>query len=61
VTDIIYTVVKNSEEQYSIWIADRPVPAGWKPQEMQGTKEQCLAYIGKYWTDMTPASLRQAR
>jgi MbtH protein len=27
---------------------------------MQGSKEECLAYIEKVWTDMRPLSLRQA-
>jgi MbtH protein len=54
-----YIVVKNDEEQYSIWAAERPVPAGWQPLGVSGTKAVCLEYIRTHWTDMTPASLRR--
>lgn len=54
-----YTVVRNDEEQYSIWRADRPVPEGWHVQDRRGSKEECLAHIEEVWTDMRPLSLRQ--
>ena len=54
-----YTVVINDEEQYSIWSAHRPVPAGWREVGQQGGKEECLAYIKEVWTDMRPLSLRK--
>ncbi|MBQ0933561.1 MbtH family NRPS accessory protein [Ideonella sp. 4Y16] len=54
-----YVVVMNSEEQYSLWPADRAVPAGWAVQTEPNNKEDCLDYINRHWTDMTPASLRK--
>ncbi len=54
-----YTVVINHEEQYSIWFADREVPAGWKAVGKTGTKQECLDYIEEVWTDMRPLSLRK--
>ncbi|MFF9127533.1 MbtH family protein [Streptomyces sp. NPDC014889] len=54
-----YTVVVNDEEQYSIWRADAELPAGWRADNMSGTREQCLAYIDEVWTDMRPLSLRR--
>jgi MbtH protein len=54
-----YVVVMNDEEQYSIWMADRDVPAGWTVQPMKGGKEDCLEYIRTHWTDMRPASLKR--
>ncbi|MFF7240126.1 MbtH family protein [Streptomyces collinus] len=53
-----YLVVANDEEQYSLWEADRPVPAGWHPQGVRGTRAECLAHIERVWTDMRPLSLR---
>jgi MbtH protein len=53
-----YLVVVNDEEQYSIWWADREVPAGWRPEGAQGPREECLAHIERVWTDMRPLSLR---
>lgn len=55
----IYKVVVNHEEQYSIWFADRDLPAGWREAGKTGTKAECLEYIKEVWTDMRPLSLRQ--
>jgi MbtH protein len=55
-----YVVVVNDEEQYSIWLADKPVPNGWRLAGKQGKKADCLAYVGEVWTDMRPKSLRDA-
>jgi MbtH protein len=59
-TDRRYTVVRNHEEQYSIWPEGRPVPDGWHPVGFAGPKEECLAHIEEVWTDMRPRSLRVA-
>ena len=55
-----YVVVVNHEEQYSIWLADRAIPAGWRALEKRGPKADCLQYITEVWTDMRPLSLRKA-
>ncbi len=56
----IYEVVKNHEDQYSIWPADRELPLGWDKAGKSGTKAECLAFIEEVWTDMRPLSLRKA-
>jgi MbtH protein len=55
-----YEVVVNHEEQYSIWLADREPPAGWRRAGKSGAKQECLAHIKEVWTDMRPLSLRRA-
>ncbi|GAA2356667.1 MbtH protein [Catellatospora methionotrophica] len=55
-----YAVVLNHEEQYSIWPADRELPAGWHGDGFTGRKAECLAHIDAVWTDMRPLSLRRA-
>jgi MbtH protein len=57
--DQVYRVVVNDEEQYSIWRADREIPAGWRAEGTEGPKGDCLAHIGRVWTDMRPLSLRK--
>ena len=57
--DAILDVVVNHEEQYSIWPAERELPAGWRKVGKQGIKAECLAWIEEVWTDMRPLSLRQ--
>lgn len=54
-----FEVVVNQEEQYSIWPADRELPAGWSKAGKQGQKAECLSYINEVWTDMRPLSLRK--
>lgn len=53
-----YRVVVNDEEQYSIWLAHKDVPAGWRDVGTSGDKDECLAYIQEVWTDMRPKSVR---
>ncbi len=54
----IYNVVVNHEEQYSIWPAHLPDVLGWRQVGTRGTKQECLEYIERVWTDMRPLSLR---
>jgi MbtH protein len=54
----LFKVVVNHEEQYSIWMADRELPLGWREAGFSGVKDECLAYVEKIWTDMRPLSLR---
>jgi len=56
---LIYKVVVNHEEQYSIWPEYRENPLGWKSVDKKGLKQECLDYIKEVWTDMRPLSLRQ--
>lgn len=55
-----FLVVRNDEEQYSIWQADRALPAGWSAAGHAGTRSECLAWIDEVWTDLRPRSLRLA-
>jgi len=56
-----YRVVRNHEEQYSIWPLQRDLPVGWEAVGKSGTKAECLDYIEEVWTDMRPLSLRRAQ
>ncbi|EXU66163.1 antibiotic synthesis protein MbtH [Streptomyces sp. PRh5] len=55
----LYDVVRNDEEQYSIWEAGRELPPGWHRQDTRGTREECLAHIDRIWTDIRPRSVRE--
>jgi len=54
-----FLVVYNDEEQYSIWLADRPLPSGWHEEGTRGSKDACLDHIEVIWTDMRPLSVRR--
>lgn len=55
-----YVVVVNHEEQYSIWLEHKEIPAGWSTAGKSGSKADCLAHIKEVWTDMRPLSLRKS-
>ncbi|GHJ08431.1 MbtH protein [Micromonospora humidisoli] len=57
--DTRFLVVRNDEEQYSIWAADRDLPAGWLDAGFTGSREECLAHVDEVWTDMRPRSVRE--
>ncbi|MFH9262823.1 MULTISPECIES: MbtH family protein [unclassified Streptomyces] len=52
-----FLVLVNAEKQHSLWPALVDVPAGWETVRGRDTRENCLDYIEKHWTDMRPASL----
>ena len=54
-----YTVVRNDEDQYSIWWAAQTIPDGWHEVGVRGSKDDCLGHIEVVWTDMRPRSLRE--
>jgi len=57
--DTVFQVVRNHEEQYSVWPADQEPPLGWTAEGTTGTRAECLEHIERIWTDMRPLSLRQ--
>jgi MbtH protein len=54
-----YLVVVNDEEQFSVWPAEQPLPAGWTGDGFEGSRERCLEHIDQVWTDLRPRSVRQ--
>lgn len=57
--EVVYDVVVNLEEQYSIWPVYKELPLGWSAVGKRGVKSECLEFINEVWTDMRPLSLRQ--
>jgi len=55
---VLYRVVVNHEDQYSIWPAAKSIPAGWRGIGDPDSRENCLNKIADLWTDMRPASIR---
>lgn len=55
--DASYYVLVNDEGQHSLWPAFAEVPAGWTVAHGQDSREACLEYVNKNWTDMRPLSL----
>ncbi|MCW8923326.1 MAG: MbtH family NRPS accessory protein [Gammaproteobacteria bacterium] len=58
--DKLYSVVMNEQQQYSIWPNDLGLPSGWEIVVKATSKQECLEYIEKVWTDLRPLSVRNS-
>ncbi len=58
---VIYKVIMNEEEQYSIWPILRETPVGWRDVGKEGLKDECLNYISTVWTDIRPLGLNNKK
>ncbi len=56
----VMVVLINAEGQHSLWPAAGETPAGWTRAHGPASRADCLAYVETHWTDMRPASLREA-
>jgi len=52
-----FHVLRNDENQHSLWPTFAEVPRGWAQVYGPATRESCLAYVEENWTDMRPQSL----
>jgi MbtH protein len=55
-----YVVLVNHEDQYSLWPASVDTPKGWTVAYPHNTRQACLDYVERHWTDMRPRSLADA-
>ncbi|MEU8540261.1 MbtH family protein [Streptomyces sp. NPDC048717] len=55
-----FRVLRNAEDQYSLWPEDRTAPDGWADAGPRGTRDECLTAITGLWTDLRPLSRREA-
>ncbi|WP_091051080.1 amino acid adenylation domain-containing protein [Micromonospora marina] len=49
VVEFSYQVVRNDNDQYSLWDAGRPPPRGWRSTGVDGSRADCLAHIASVW------------
>ncbi|QRK93573.1 MbtH family protein [Saccharopolyspora erythraea] len=55
-----YLVLRNDEDQHSLWPAFVEVPQGWTQVFGPEGREACVDYVEQNWTDLRPRSLREA-
>ena len=55
--DGVFLVLVNDEGQHSLWPQFAATPAGWAQMFGPETRQACLDYVEKNWTDMRPKSL----
>ncbi|HEX6501147.1 MAG TPA: MbtH family protein [Micromonosporaceae bacterium] len=58
--DGTFSVLVNDEEQYSLWPSALTVPAGWRTVHGDDSRQGCLDYVERNWTDLRPRAARQA-
>lgn len=54
-----FMVLVNHEEQHGLWPATNPIPEKWRSIGVTGSREECLAFVRRTWTDMRPLSVRR--
>ncbi|MGA5817176.1 GNAT family N-acetyltransferase [Kitasatospora sp. NPDC094028] len=55
-----HVVIVNHEEQYAVWPRRAELPAGWRATDWTGDERACLERVAEGWTDLRPASVREA-
>lgn len=56
--DGTFLVLRNTEEQYSLWPSFAEVPEGWTVVLQESTRAEAVGYVEQHWSDMRPKSLR---
>ncbi|MGK9235738.1 MbtH family protein [Inquilinus limosus] len=56
IEDENYIVLKNEENQHSIWPSFLEIPLGWERIYGPARKPDCLSYVDKNWTDLKSTS-----
>lgn len=57
--DANYTVLRNDENQHSLWPAFAPAPDGWTVVHGPGHRDECMAYVREHWVDLRPRSVAE--
>lgn len=52
-----FFVLKNHENQFSLWPEKIAIPEGWNAVCGPIVKAECLAFIEREWVDMRPKTL----
>ncbi|MFE8945313.1 MbtH family protein [Streptomyces sp. NPDC007856] len=55
-----YLVLVNDEGQHSLWPSFTAVPDGWRVAHPEASRQDCLDYVERHWTDLRPRSLVEA-
>ena len=55
-----FYVLRNKEEQHSLWPTFAAVPDGWDVVFGEASRAECLDYVNENWTDILLLSARNA-
>ena len=54
-----WIVIANTEDEFAIWDAARPMPAAWRPVGVRGTHVECERFIDACDRETRASVLRQ--
>ncbi|MBR7835710.1 MbtH family protein [Actinospica durhamensis] len=57
--DADYSVLRNSQNQHSLWPAVIAVPDGWTAVYGPGLRADCLASVREHWVDLRPSDVAE--
>lgn len=58
-TTATFRVIVNDLQQHSLWPSFAEVPQGWVVMFGPESRPECLEYVARSWTDMTPRSVAE--
>ncbi|WP_406112602.1 MbtH family protein [Streptomyces sp. NBC_01014] len=58
--DGTFLVLRNDEDQCSLWPNGLAIPAGWRAEYGPDSRSECLEHIEQTWTDMRSRSVAAA-
>ncbi|GAA1514716.1 MbtH family protein [Nocardioides humi] len=53
-----FHVLRNDEDQHSLWPTFREVPAGWTSVHGPVPRAEALTWVDENWSDLRPLSAR---
>jgi uncharacterized protein YbdZ (MbtH family) len=59
VPDVPYSVLRNEENQHSLWPEFAEVPAGWTLVHGPASREECMDYVREHWVDLRPRGVAE--
>lgn len=51
-----FRVLRNTEGRHSLWPAGIDVPLGWTIVHEEDSRQGCLEYVERHWTELRPAT-----
>ncbi|MFI5674068.1 MbtH family protein [Streptomyces cellulosae] len=49
-----FRVLRNAEGRHSLWPADMGLPPGWTVVHDEDSRQGCLEYVERNWTELRP-------
>ncbi|WP_306418488.1 MbtH family protein [Arthrobacter glacialis] len=58
-TNATFRILVNDLQQHSLWPSFADVPKGWMVMFGPDGRQECLDFVSRSWTDMTPRTVAE--